>query len=232
MQPSRHTCLYASLLVLALCVAAIRSRCETLTITSKPPGATVEIDGMATGDTPYRVDYPGGYFHKPHTVFNARLDHAVTLRISMQGYLSQKITLTEGPFEWVSINGRHHGSYFLLRSDHFEIKLEPTSVGSSAPVETIDKEGPLPPARTATEFGAEAKAPKEASTSVKLDSDPSGAEIYVDGTFVGQTPATLRLASGMHRIVIKSPGKKDWERNLDVLPESQLSLHPVLEAVP
>jgi hypothetical protein len=56
----------------------------------------------------------------------------------------------------------------------------------------------------------------------------AGAEIYVDGKFVGQTPSTLQLASGTHHIEVKSEGKRGWERDLEVLKDSQLTLHPEL----
>ena len=67
MQPSRRHCLYALLALLAFCALAQRTFAETLTITSSPPGATVEIDGIVAGKTPYQMKAPGGYFHKtPH----------------------------------------------------------------------------------------------------------------------------------------------------------------------
>jgi PEGA domain len=59
---------------------------------------------------------------------------------------------------------------------------------------------------------------------------PSEAEIYVDGKFVGQTPATIPLITGAHRGVVKSNGGKDWERELTVLKESQVALRAVLES--
>jgi hypothetical protein len=63
---------------------------------------------------------------------------------------------------------------------------------------------------------------------VAISCDVAGAEIYVDGKFVGQTPSTLQLASGTHHIEVKSEGKRGWERDLEVLKDSQLTLHPEL----
>jgi hypothetical protein len=230
MQPSRRHCLYASLALAALSALAQRTFAETLTITSSPPGATVEIDGIAAGTTPYHVDYPGSYFHKPHTVFTARLEHTMVLRLSMGGYLTQQITISSGPFEWVGLTGKHHGNYFLLRSDHFEIKLEAIheTTPSTSTMETGAPAGPLPPPRheVSSPFVGATHAPETGS--VAISSDPIGAEIYVDGKFVGQTPSTIRLSSGTHRIEVKLQGKQAWQRDLDVLKESELSLHPVL----
>src|SRR5277367_1450008 len=230
MQPSRRHCLYASLALLACLLLAPRTNAETLTITSSPPGASVEIDGHAAGTTPYTIDYPGGYFHKTHTVFGARLDHSMTVKVSKNGYLSEQMTLTEGPFEWVAVNGRHHGNYFLPQSGRFDIKLDPVSY-ASAPVETIGHDGPLRPGPATTVLAkvADAQVP---DGSVMIASDPPGAEIYVDGKFVGQTPSTIHLASGSHRVEVKSQGKQSWARDLEVLKDSQLTLHPVLSASP
>jgi hypothetical protein len=201
-----------------------------LTITSSPPGATVEISGMVAGTTPYKTDFPGGYFHKTHTVFGARLDHSITLRISKDGYLSQQLTLTEGPFEWVAVNGRHHGNYFLLKSGRFDIKLDPVSL-ATAPVETIGRDGPLRTA-AANSFRAEERDTGSPTGAVTIASDPPGAEIYVGGKFVGQTPSTIHLATGSHHVELKSPGKLAWSRDLEVLTDSQLTLHAVLSPAP
>jgi PEGA domain len=88
MQPSRRHCIYASLALL-LCLLALRTHAETLTITSSPAGATVEIDGLVAGTTPYETDFPGGYFHKTHTAFGERLDHSMVVRISKDGCRSE-----------------------------------------------------------------------------------------------------------------------------------------------
>ena len=71
---------------------------DTLTITSSPTGATVEIDGVIVGTTPFRMKVPGGYFHKTRTVFGQTLQHQMTLRIYKDGYTAQDLRLTEGPF--------------------------------------------------------------------------------------------------------------------------------------
>src|SRR5271163_1494059 len=230
MQPSRRHCLYASLALLVCLLPAPRTHAETLTITSSPAGASVEIDGHAAGTTPFTIDYPGGYFHKTHTVFGTRLDHSITVKVSKTGYLSEQRTLTEGPFEWVAVNGRHHGNYFLLKSGRFDIKLDPVSY-ASAPVETIGRDGPLRTA-SANSFRAEERDTGSPTGAVTIASDPPGAEIYVGGKFVGQTPSTIHLATGSHHVELKSPGKLAWSRDLEVLKDSQLTLHPVLSPAP
>jgi S1-C subfamily serine protease len=98
-----------------------------LKITSKPSGAKVEIDGVLVGTTPYEVKLPGGYFHKPHTFLEARLEHAMILHVSLDGYTPREITMTEGPMRAVALNGTDHGDYWLLKTDHFDVELQPIS---------------------------------------------------------------------------------------------------------
>lgn len=231
MQPSRRPCLYASLALPALLLLAPRTRAETLTITSTPAGARVEINGLVAGTTPYKTEYPGGYFHKTHTVFGSRLDHSMVVRISKDGYLTQQVTLTNGPFEWVAVNGRHHGNYFLLKSRHFDIRLEPISYGDGGPVETIGNEGPMRPASPAALRTDNREAHAETG-SIEITSDPPCAEIYVDGKFSGQTPSTISLGAGEHHVEVKARGKQSWARDLEVFKDSRLTLHPVLEPSP
>ena len=98
---------------------------EKLQITSNPSGAAVELDGVGVGTTPFEKDFPGGYFHKTKTFFGSRLEHPLVARISLAGYATKELTLTEGPMNWISLNGRSHGEYWLLKSDHFHVDLKP-----------------------------------------------------------------------------------------------------------
>ncbi|HKV26227.1 MAG TPA: trypsin-like peptidase domain-containing protein [Candidatus Acidoferrum sp.] len=98
---------------------------ETLKITSQPPGASVEIDGVLVGQTPFEKEYPGGYFHKPRTSIGARLEHPMIARVTLAGYAPKEIRMTDGPMNWVSLNGRNHGEFWLFKANHFEVQLEP-----------------------------------------------------------------------------------------------------------
>ena len=224
-----QTWIRVGLLALAAVVSlAPPSRAESLSVTSSPPGASVEINGVPVGTTPFHVDYPGGYFHKTHLVFSARLDHSMTLRISKDGYSTQQIPLTEGPFEWVAVTGKHHGNYFLLRSDHFALKLEPAALTTHETWPGDDRVGPIHPRNVAASLRGEGDKAPGAGT-VSIASDPTGADIYVDGKFVGQTPSKIQLTSGPHRVELRASGKRNWVRDLEVMKDSELTLHPALE---
>ena len=117
-------CLCAALFLLA---CPSRAAADKLQITSNPSGATVELDGLAVGTTPFEKDFPGGYFHKTRTSLGSRLEHPMVARISLSGYATKELTLTEGPMNWISLNGRNRGEYWLLKSAHFHVELHPIS---------------------------------------------------------------------------------------------------------
>jgi S1-C subfamily serine protease len=111
---------------LLLCFVA-PSSAESLKITSNPPGASVEIDGVQVGTTPLEKSFPGGYFHRTHTVLGQRLEHPLVARVSLTGYSTREIPLTDGPMDWVDLHGHNHGQYWLFKSDHFHADLDPVA---------------------------------------------------------------------------------------------------------
>ena len=420
----RRAPLCTFIFVCASLVNAAPASANTLKITSTPPGATVEINGLVVGKTPFTEKMPGGYFHKTRTLWGTRLEHPIVVRISMGGYASQEITITEGPLVWRSIVGVPEAHYYLVKTDHFEVALEPlaavftgkpeileassenrsaapaltdeqlvkeaipaivriespdgwgtgffiTSTGLIAtnrhviegesvltartadnkrlPVRVVyvdhDKDialvkvegsgfphlalagiadvergeavmaignpaeglrdtvtrgivsaigpdrangngtwiqtdaainagnsgGPLLDSRgevigintiqyirnqadepvrginfalSAQDLidvlrrlypasqDSEDKTLSAGSATVTVSSDPSGAEIYLDGKFVGDTPSVLQVSAGTHKIRLEAPGKKPFERDLDVLKDSQVSLNAKLESLP
>jgi hypothetical protein len=130
--------LFRSLLVLFFGVGCFPAPAvgHNLTITSDPPGATVEVDSVNVGQTPLRIHLPGGYFKKTRWVWETRLGHPMIARISKEGYTSKEIELTYGPMEWISLNGTSHGDYWLLKADHFAVELERLSDTFTGAVET------------------------------------------------------------------------------------------------
>jgi hypothetical protein len=50
----------------------------------------------------------------------------------------------------------------------------------------------------------------------------------VDGEFVGSTPSVLNLAAGTHAIKIQSAGKQSWERQMEVLKDSKVTVSATL----
>jgi hypothetical protein len=58
---------------------------------------------------------------------------------------------------------------------------------------------------------------------------PDGADIEVDGSFVGNTPSEVQVTEGEHTVSLKKTGFKDWERKLKVSGGSSVHLSAELE---
>jgi len=54
------------------------------------------------------------------------------------------------------------------------------------------------------------------SASLSIESAPPGADIEIDGAFVGNTPSTVAVAPGSHQIAVKKKGFTDWSKTLSV----------------
>jgi hypothetical protein len=89
-----------------------------------------------------------------------------------------------------------------------------------------------PPSTQQVTTAPSSAAPAPASSAkLQLDSDPSGADIEVDGTFVGNTPSDLQVSEGDHTVTVKKSGFKDWSRQLKVSGGSSVHLNAELEKV-
>jgi hypothetical protein len=72
-------------------------------------------------------------------------------------------------------------------------------------------------------------ASNEAISTVEVKSVPDGADISVDGKFVGNTPSTARLVPGDHKVSIEKAGFKAWERTITLGPGATVTICPTLE---
>jgi hypothetical protein len=59
---------------------------------------------------------------------------------------------------------------------------------------------------------------------VNVSSNPTGADVFADGDFVGNSPAVLKLAPGKHTVAVKSAGYTDWSREITVQSGSEVQL--------
>lgn len=70
-----------------------------------------------------------------------------------------------------------------------------------------------------------------AQASLSIDSTPSGADVEIDGAFVGNTPSTVSVTPGSHQIAVKKKGFTDWTKTLNVS-GSSVHLNAELEPIP
>jgi hypothetical protein len=63
---------------------------------------------------------------------------------------------------------------------------------------------------------AQAAPDTSVQASLSVDSTPPGADIEIDGAFVGSSPSTIPITAGSHQIVVKKKGFAAWTRTLNV----------------
>jgi hypothetical protein len=78
---------------------------------------------------------------------------------------------------------------------------------------------------------AEQVSPQKVSEKVKCNfsSTPPGAEITVDGNYLGSTPSEIPLSTGTHVVIVSMPGFAQWKRELTVSPGAELTVAAVLQ---
>jgi hypothetical protein len=106
-----------------------------------------------------------------------------------------------------------------------DVKLDPAKfqpaplVPSAPPVPSTQQVPSSSPAATPN-GGPTGTAPvsldQGAAAELEVSSTPDGADIEIDGNFVGSTPSTLGVAAGPHQLSVKKAGFKPWERKITV----------------
>jgi hypothetical protein len=96
---------------------------------------------------------------------------------------------------------------------------------------------PAAPTAGQTEVASNAVTPQPDSaaadsSTVVVKSSPDGAEITVDGKFMGTTQSTLRLPSGEHIVKIEKSGYKEWTRSITLSAGGDITIDATLEKSP
>jgi hypothetical protein len=102
-------------------------------------------------------------------------------------------------------------------------QAEPKSAPSGVPA------GGANPAASSSKPSTPAAAPAAVNGKLSVASVPDGADIEIDGGFVGNTPSEVEVAEGEHTVAVKKAGFKDWERRLKVSGGSNVHLNAELE---
>ena len=89
--------------------------------------------------------------------------------------------------------------------------------------------GGAPAAPAYAPLAAPAAPAVAAQVAIAIDSTPPGADIEIDGGFVGNTPSSITVAAGSHQITVKKKGFADWTRTLNVT-SGEVHLNAQLEA--
>ncbi len=74
--------------------------------------------------------------------------------------------------------------------------------------------------------------PVPATGTIKVISNPDGADLYVDDKFMGNCPVLLKLPPGTHPLRVKRIGYRDWSRQIVLEAGSRFRLWATLEKNP
>ncbi|HKV60562.1 MAG TPA: PEGA domain-containing protein [Candidatus Acidoferrum sp.] len=76
---------------------------------------------------------------------------------------------------------------------------------------------------------APALAATPSTAKLSVSSTPDGADIEVDGSFVGNTPSDIDVQAGDHTVTVKKSGFQPWEKKLKVSSGSNVHLKAEME---
>jgi len=147
---------------------------------SNPPGAEIVIDDLVVGSTPSALQVDPGR-------------HRIQLR--MRGYNS-----------WTRLMVAQPGSFPTIRAT---LTRSVTSAGPTAPPSATTPIGAATSPGIAPGQSAAMAANLEL-IKVECFSDPSAADVLIDGEFYGNTPSLLRVPVGKHQLELQLSGYKTY----------------------
>jgi WD40 repeat protein len=178
---------------------------KILTITSEPTGAVIELNGKNVGTTPVQEKIKEFWFNGPKYLWSEFLSTPLQMTVSKEGYVPQTITITTGPYRWVNANYTVEKIFYVIKQNSFHVKLQSVAEASGMNLLPVNV------------------------TAITINSEPTGAEVYVDGKFESSTPSKLLLSPGEHTIRVARPSYSPWERRLTVELGAEKTLNAVLE---
>ena len=176
----------------------------TLAIATTPPGAKVSVDGKSRGVAPVTLaDLPAG----PHTVLLESGDG--TVRREVKIVAGAETALNEAIFPgWIAVFAPfdlqiYHGKRLLGSTESGRIMLPP----GRYELQLVNAALGVHEARTLTVVPGETAAVTiGAVLGILRITGPAGAEVWIDGERVGETPlGDLRVALGTREILVRHP---------------------------
>ncbi|MDN7025535.1 PEGA domain-containing protein [Methanoculleus sp. FWC-SCC1] len=219
-------------LLIACCASPAASAAGTagLTIVSSPGGATVTIDGSYVGTTsagstaPLAVTVNAG----THAIAVSKMGYqpsVTTLQVKAGEAQTVSITLAPSPPSGtVSVASTPGSASVTLDGGSAQTTPETYSnVEPGTHSVKVTKPGFVPWSKTVTveagktvQVNAILTAAPDVGT-LSVTSSPSGADIYLDGTYWGHTPMTLgNVVQGGHEIRLLCAGYQAWTQTTSI----------------
>lgn len=191
-----------------------------LTITTQPAGATVEINGIEVGKTPYQVEIPETYVKGSHWVTAKFMRGQMHLKLTLDGYLPKELDLANGPMRLTNLNGVYFGDYWLLKTDTFNFVLTKaaTTFAGTGPVlsTTSQAEAPVSPhIELATEDIVSRANP---AVLYLQGSDGSGSGFLITGAGVAVTNA--HVARGQDELIATTANGQSFQAKVVYIDDS------------
>lgn len=95
--------------------------------------------------------------------------------------------------------------------------------------EHLNFEMPVPKSAKPSLTSNESRRQQANNITVQITSEPAGAELFVDGEFVGSTPSKVQMTPGEHKIKVVRPGYNQWERTIKIQPNEEKTINALLE---
>jgi len=101
---------------------------------------------------------------------------------------------------------------------------------AAAAAQNSPSPAPAPPPAVAKSGRLQNASPGNAEkVKCSFNSTPAGADITVDGSYVGNTPSEISLSTGTHRVQIAMPGFVAWKRELTITADSEVNVTASLQ---
>ena len=204
-------------------------RATKLLLQSVPSDAMIYIDGMFVGRTPLLLIAPTG---KIKVEMRGKREEFGERLIDLPPNETQQLTLTLTPRYPTSITipTGHAATPSGVTAAGVQVLPDPSLPHpgkESNPASLPARQGPSPD--EVNRKALEQEAGKDAAKLV-LQSVPSGAMTYLDGTFVGRTPLQLIVPPGKYKVEMRGNLEEFGERLVGLLPSEtqQLTLELAL----
>ncbi len=222
--------LIAAVSIASLCIfTATVASLPGIRVTTDPPGAIVSMDGDRIGMSPIEIKrlVPGS-----HTVAVSRKGFKPVSKTIRLGWRSRANVTIDLPAikGWIKVTSTPSAASVWLdgkRRGDTPLYVDRLSLGAHR-VRLI-KSGYQPTEKTISVTGNTllpvAFSLVSQSSKLSVESQPPGADLYVDGRFSGTTPvAGHRLFPGAHVIELRSPGRRTFRKEIFAKPETPLDI--------
>lgn len=228
-----HAALLAALLVAAGCFEQVGN---VVDVRTSPPGARVEMDGVYQGDSPVKFNaMPGS-----HLIVATRegyLETRGTLAVPQTGATRYDLSLRPlfglvlaesfPSAAEVLVDNVFRGKTPVLMTDlpggQHRILIKKDGYESKEILLNIQTEADRQPKLVALEL-------KSLLRAIKVVSTPPNAKVYLDGSYVGDTPQSIQnILAGKHLVRVLLDGYEPFEQVAEVLGTIEFNVNAPLK---